>query len=611
MTTELLRVILEMVTSNYKKGAQDAARATDGITKSGDNASKSVGGLSGRLDGFRKTAAAAAGAAGAAALVYTLQDSVRAASDLGESVNAVEKTFGSASDQVLAFSDVASSAAGLSKTAFNELATATGSLLTNFGFSAQEAATQATQLTVRAADLASVFNTDVDQALNAVNAALRGETEPIRKFGVSLNDAAIRAKAVELGLADTTAEVDANGKAVAALELIYEQTANAQGDFIQTNDSLANSARIAAAEWENAKAEFGQAALPVASSLLSRFNEGLTIIRSNFDDAANQSLQFGRAMDAIAEKMQEGENASGALIDGLFFIAENAELSGDQLLALASAAGVSVDAIDASRESIVEQARAMGFSEEVIDEFVGALDSAIAPAEGAADAVGDLGDEAGNAAKETDKLKDSTVNLATELRKQADPIFRAVSAFQDYQSTLQEIDEDGERTGEELLDLADAVLTSEEALSELGGGNLERGIQVIADAIDLTTQEVRDLLRELGILDGTNFTVTGTVIRATSTAAESGDLDPSIAAAVRRAGGRAYGGPTAAGRSYIVGERGPEFFTPTMSGRISSGPLSSGSVVFNNTFNVSEATSAKSVVREIREQLSRMDRELA
>lgn len=45
-------------------------------------------------------------------------------------------------------------------------------------------------------------------------------------------------------------------------------------------------------------------------------------------------------------------------------------------------------------------------------------------------------------------------------------------------------------------------------------------------------------------------------------------LGTSIAMALFGAPGRATGGPVSAGRAYMVGERGPELFVPTASGRI-------------------------------------------
>lgn len=52
-------------------------------------------------------------------------------------------------------------------------------------------------------------------------------------------------------------------------------------------------------------------------------------------------------------------------------------------------------------------------------------------------------------------------------------------------------------------------------------------------------------------------------------------------------GGRAMGGPVAQGRSYIVGENGPELFTPASGGSISSNGSSAGSVIVNITGPVS------------------------
>ncbi|MQA17739.1 MAG: hypothetical protein GEV09_27820, partial [Pseudonocardiaceae bacterium] len=56
--------------------------------------------------------------------------------------------------------------------------------------------------------MASVFNVDVSEALDAIQAGLRGEADPLERFGVGLTDAAVRAHAVELGLAAAQAAAD-------------------------------------------------------------------------------------------------------------------------------------------------------------------------------------------------------------------------------------------------------------------------------------------------------------------------------------------------------------------------------------------------------------------
>jgi len=73
-----------------------------------------------------------------------------------------------------------------------------------------------------------------------------------------------------------------------------------------------------------------------------------------------------------------------------------------------------------------------------------------------------------------------------------------------------------------------------------------------------------------------------------------------------RSGGRAAGGFVAAGGSYLVGERGPELFTPNVSGRVGGGasaPINVSihlpGVVSPENFRASETQIAASLARVI------------
>lgn len=189
------------------------------------------------------------------------------ASNLAESQNAVGVVFGKSASIVDNFSKVAAKQAGLSMTELNSLVVPLGAGLRNAGFSADAAAKSSVNLAKRAADMASVFNTSVPEALEAIQSGLRGEADPLEKFGVGLNEAAVNAKAVSMGLAKTTAEVGPNAKAQARLALIMEQTSKYQGDFVRTSDQAANKARINRAEQANLRAELGRGLLPVMSTL--------------------------------------------------------------------------------------------------------------------------------------------------------------------------------------------------------------------------------------------------------------------------------------------------------------------------------------------------------
>jgi hypothetical protein len=64
----------------------------------------------------------------------------------------------------------------------------------------QELATFSNDFTALASDLASFNNTTPEEAINAIGSALRGESEPLRKYNVLLNDAKLKAAALELGI---------------------------------------------------------------------------------------------------------------------------------------------------------------------------------------------------------------------------------------------------------------------------------------------------------------------------------------------------------------------------------------------------------------------------
>ena len=189
-----------------------------------------------------------------APLVLFGKSAVSSASDLLESKNAVDQIFLESADVIHQFGLTSAESIGLATSEFNSLSIVTASLLRNVGMDEKEVADQTVNLATRAADMASVFNTDVDQAMQAIEAGLRGQTEPLTQFGVKLMQADINAKALAMGLAGTTGELTQQDKAMAALELIFDQTEATAGDFIATSDQFANSQRILASKIKDASA---------------------------------------------------------------------------------------------------------------------------------------------------------------------------------------------------------------------------------------------------------------------------------------------------------------------------------------------------------------------
>jgi len=281
-------------------------RADDKASAVFGDVTKKAGGFGSALADIGKTAAgfltANAIQAGMGAFTNFLGGAKEAAVNLGESLNAVNVVFGASSQKILQWGKDNASAYGLSNASFNQLVTPLGAMLQNYGFSADDAAQASIDLAKRAADMASVFNVDVSTALEAIQAGLRGEADPLEKFGVGLNAAAIQAKAMAMTGKDVASSLTDQEKKTAALALIMEQTDAVAGDFVNTSDSLANSERIAAAEAENQQAVIGNKLMPAYKLWADAKREAVTLIATELIPAIEAlSVWLGpKLVEAVA-----------------------------------------------------------------------------------------------------------------------------------------------------------------------------------------------------------------------------------------------------------------------------------------------------------------------
>ena len=204
--------------------------------------------------------------------------SVKAASDLEESMNAVNVIFSDGAKVIHEFGENSARSVGLSTAKFNELASVTGALLKDVGLPMEEVAGLTTDLAIRAADMASVMNTSVEDALSAVGQALRGETEAIRRYAGDVTDASLQVFALSEGIQKQVSEMTEQEKRLLRVSLIMQQTNTMAGDFANTSESLANRMRIARAEFANTSAELGTALLPLVTALMEKVQGVIAVI---------------------------------------------------------------------------------------------------------------------------------------------------------------------------------------------------------------------------------------------------------------------------------------------------------------------------------------------
>ena len=249
--------------------ATGAQRAFSDVAGSAEHTESRFGAFASGVG--RSMAAAGLAVGGLAAASVPM---INAATDLAETQSKVGVIFGDAAGQINAFAADAAKSLGQSKQQAMDAAATFAVFGKSAGLSGGDLATFSTDLTALASDLASFNNTSPDEAIQAIGAALRGEAEPMRRYGVLLDDATMRQKAFEMGLISSTKEaLTPANKVLAAQALIMEKTADAQGDFARTSDGLANKQRILSAQFANVQAQIGEKLLPVALRLATWASE--------------------------------------------------------------------------------------------------------------------------------------------------------------------------------------------------------------------------------------------------------------------------------------------------------------------------------------------------
>lgn len=319
MATDFLGSLLVKIEGN----AKSLNDAIDDSKKRVENFSKLTGKIGKTLT---KNVTLPLGVLGGAAIKF--------ASDLAESTNAVSVVFEDSADTILAWGETAAENAGLSRSAFNETATIIGAQLKQAGLSISDTADRTIDLTQRAADLASVFNTSVPDAAGALGAALRGESEPARRFGINISDAAVQAEALATGLVRSTSEITDAIKVQARYSLILKQSNDVAGDFANTNDGFANGLRVLRAEAEDLGAEFGQVLLPVAQELIQDFR-GFVGVLGDLDESTIKAVVTIGALAAAAGPAIKG--IQGLSVALSFLAANPAVLAVGALGAVAAA----------------------------------------------------------------------------------------------------------------------------------------------------------------------------------------------------------------------------------------------------------------------------------
>jgi hypothetical protein len=245
------------------------------ITGDASDGARALDQAEGRLDGFGRKLGAL-GAIGVGAAVAGIVGIGKAAFDAAHRLlsagGGIDAVFGDWALDIEQSADAAATAVGLSKSSYEELAAVIGSQLKGAGLPIDEVTNKTQGLVEMGADLAATFGGTTEDAVSALSSALKGETDPIERYGISLKQSDIQARLAAQGQDKLTGTALKTATAQAALALVTEQSAQAHGQFAAQGDTAATKAQVLSAWWENMKAKIGEGLLPIFVSLVDFFS---------------------------------------------------------------------------------------------------------------------------------------------------------------------------------------------------------------------------------------------------------------------------------------------------------------------------------------------------
>jgi hypothetical protein len=227
-------------------------------------------------------------------VVDFMKEAQAASSDLAEQQSKLGAVFSDSAQELREWSETASTSMGLSQRAALEAAGTFGNFLQAMKLTEEQSADMSKEMVQLSADLASFNNTagGSEEVLEAIAAGLRGETEPMMRYGVVLLETNVKQKMLQMGMKATSGVFTDAQKVMARHALIMEKTAKAQGDFARTGTSSANMARTLAGRTEDVQAKMGRFADNV-----TKVAQGLAIDLVNaLDDAADHFHTLERLM---------------------------------------------------------------------------------------------------------------------------------------------------------------------------------------------------------------------------------------------------------------------------------------------------------------------------
>lgn len=249
------------------------AQRTRAVSTEMATTTKSVGGFTSFLKGSLPAIAAFFAVDRIAGFVKGL---ISGASQMDAVQNRFETVFGESTALVEAFAEESAINLGLTVKEYEKVAAATGDLLVPMGFARRDAALLSKDVIDLSAALAiwEGGTRSTEEITQILNKALLGEREQLKALGVAISEDDVKQRLRLKGQEKLTGEALKQAKALATLEIITENSADATTAFAERSESAAQVSGRVAAKLRNQYDRFVELIQP-ALSLALVFSEKL------------------------------------------------------------------------------------------------------------------------------------------------------------------------------------------------------------------------------------------------------------------------------------------------------------------------------------------------
>lgn len=253
-------------------------------------------------------------------------------SSLEEIQNVVDVTFKDNAESINKWSKSAAKSFGLSELSAKTFAGTIGSTLKSAGID-DNLEDMSMGLTELSADFASFYDGSPEEAFNKIKAGLTGSTQPLKEWGIDMNQANLEQYALTQGAGKLFKEMDQGEKMQLRYQYLMHAGSDAMGDFARNSDSYKNQVEILNLQLENLAITLGEKIYPIAQKFVTMLNDLLSgdmditefmdglveliesVLQQLFDALPGVIAYVEDMVKKIADSIVKGEDLPRAFMD--------------------------------------------------------------------------------------------------------------------------------------------------------------------------------------------------------------------------------------------------------------------------------------------------------